>query len=68
MSDTEADPADSYRAAGLAEDEVAAVAALAASVGAADPLAPWVAVPRGAARTVLAVLDRFTDRVAEAGP
>lgn len=56
---TDADPARRYLTAGLTMEETAALTAVAAEVGSADPLAAYVAVPLGAVQTVLAVLDQF---------
>ena len=58
---TDADPARRYFTAGLTAEETAALTAVAAEVGSADPLAAYVAVPLGAVQTVLAVLDQFVD-------
>ena len=57
----ESDPGDSYRRAGLTEAETEAVAAVAAEVGSADPLAAYVAVPLPAVAAVLQALDRLVD-------
>ncbi len=54
-------PESAYRAAGLTDTEIGAVAALAGYAGAADPLAHYVAVPLPAVRTVLGVVDRLCD-------
>lgn len=58
---TDADPARRYFTAGLTTEETAALTAVAADVGSAEPLAAYVAVPLGAVQTVLAVLDRLVD-------
>jgi hypothetical protein len=56
---TDADPTRRYFAAGITTEETAALTAVAAEVGSADPLAAYVAVPLGPVQTVLAVLDQL---------